>query len=508
MRISYQPVYKTLRCSALTDEQLDACSSLFSANYGEYSGINNPERQGKRIKLPAGYYRKMGENPNMYVSLCYNGEQLLGHAFFLKKVLSNGEKCSWVTQLVVHHSYRNRGVATRLLQSAWGFSDYFAWGLATTNAVTVKTLESVTWRKVDPIVIGSHLDEIGTLCDEIVFADKKNLRVDDNKSQIFTNFYPEFQKLKNSLTEVYVSRLGAIEDGCEWLAFTFQHQNMVFDEKHWEQMLDFSEHQLKDAYSRMDMNVQGWTRYTPHEIDFVEKACGINKDSRILDAGCGVGRHTLEMAKRGYRRLTAIDFSPRLLSQARAKAEKEGYDIEFEQKDCRHLRRGGIYDAVICLYDVIGSFRSYDDNISIIKSIRGVLKRGGRCVVSVMNMEITERQAIHKVADVRTTPQALLRLQASNIMQSTGNVFNPEYYLLDTSTQLVFRKEQFEMDGELSSEYVIADYRFTRSQIINAFESNGFKVLSAEYVKLGAWDKPLGKTDDAGKEILLVAEKR
>lgn len=508
MRMKYQPIYKTIKCSALTDGQLEACSALFSANYGEYSGKDKAEKQGKRIKLPVDYYRKMGENPNMHVSLCYNGDQLLGHAFFLKKELANGEKCSWVTQLVVHYSYRNRGVATRLLQSAWGFSDYFAWGLATTNAVTVKTLESVTWRKVDPLVIGSHLNEIGTLCDEIVFADKNNLRVDDGKSQIFTNFYPEFQKLKNSLTDVYITRLGAIEDGCEWLAFTFQHQDMVFDEKHWEQMLDFSEHQLEDAYSRMEMNVQGWTKYTPHEIDFVEKACGLRKDSLILDAGCGAGRHSLELAKRGYRHLTAYDFSPRLLAQAEKKAEEQGYVIDLERKDCRHLRRGGIYDAVICLYDVIGSFRLFDDNISIIKSIRGVLKRGGRCVVSVMNMEVTERQAVYKVDDVRKKPQTLLKLKASNIMQSTGNVFNPEFYLLDTSCQLVYRKEQFEMDGDLSSEYVIADYRFTRSQIIEAFEANGFKVLSADYVKLGSWDKPLASNDDAGKEILLVAEKK
>lgn len=505
--MNYQPQYKTIRCSALTDKQLEACSLLFSANYGEYSGKDDPKKQGQRIKLPAGYYRKMGENPNMYVSLCYNGDLLLGHAFFLKKILPNGEKCSWVTQLVVHYSYRNRGVATRLLQSAWGFSDYFAWGLATTNAVTVKTLESVTWREVDPMVIGKHLNEIGQLCDEIPFADKDYIRVDDSQSLIFTNFYPEFQKLKNSLTDVYVSRLGSIEDGCEWLAFTFQHQDMVFDEKHWEQMLDFSERQLKDAYSRMDMEEQGWARYTSHEIDFVVNACALNKGSSVLDVGCGQGRHSLELAKRGYKNLTAYDFSPRLLDYAKSKADKGGYRIDFETKDCRHLRRGAMFDAVICLYDVIGSFRAYDDNISIIKSIRGVLNRGGRCVVSVMNMEITERQAINKVENVRKHPQALLKLKASNIMQSTGNVFNPEYYLLDTSSQLVYRKEQFEMDGELSSEYVIADYRFTRCQIIKAFEENGFKVLSADYVKLGAWDSPLVAGDDRGKEILLVAER-
>ena len=122
-------------------------------------------------------------------------------------------------------------------------------------------------------------------------------------------------------------------------------------------------------------------------------------------------------------------------------------------------------------------------------------------------MEVTQRLAIHKVDDVRKNPLALLKLNASNIMQRTGNVFNPDYYLLDTSSQLIYRKEQFEMDGELSSEYVIADYRFTRCQIVEAFEQNGFKVISASYVRLGAWNTPLSADDNAGKEILLVAER-
>ena len=381
---SYKPIFKTIRCSSMTDEQKVACSALYSENYGNYSGKDDSSKQGRPIRLLPAFYSRLGENPNMYVSLCYNGDCLLGHAFFLRKILSNGEKCSWVTQLVVHHTYRNRKIATRLLQSAWGFSDYYAWGLATTNAVTVKTLESVTWRKVDPDVISRHLVEIGQLCDEIAFTDKNKIRVTKKKSQIFSNFYPEFQRLDRGLTEIYVRRLGAIEDGCEWLAFTFQHQDMVFDEKHWEQMLNFSEYQLEDAYSRMEMNTQGWTRHTPHEVDFITNACQLTAESNILDMGCGLGRHSIELAKRGYKHLAAYDFSPRLIEKAieLAKTDK----INFKVKDCRRLHRKAAFDAVICLYDVIGSFRTYEDNVSIIKSMHRVLKSGGKCVVSVMNM--------------------------------------------------------------------------------------------------------------------------
>ena len=489
----------------MTAEQLEACSSLFSKNYGFYSGKDDARKKGQRIKLSPDFYRRLGENPNMYVSLCYDGNKLLGQAFFLRKELINGEKCTWVTQLVVHHFYRNRKIATRLLLSAWGFSDYYAWGLATTNAITVKTLESVTWREVNPVVINNHIKEIGELCDEIPFADKKQIHIDKKTSQIFTNFYPEFQRLENSLTEIYVKRFGDIQEGYEWLAFTFQQQNMIFDEQHWNQMLDFSEYQLEDAYSRMNMSEQKWAHHTSHEIDFVEKYCSLKKKNRILDMGCGQGRHAIELAKRRYIDITAYDFSPRLISKAKELAK--GYKINFEVKDCRHLQHSANFDTIICLYDVIGSFRSYEDNVNIIRSIYGMLKRGGKCVVSVMNMELTDYKAINKVHDVIRHPRELLKLKASHIMQSTGNVFNPEYFLLDTASHLVYRKEQFDMDGELSSEYVIADYRFTREQIKEAFEQNGFSVICANYVGLGAWESPLCSYDEKAKEILIIAEK-
>ena len=164
----FRPSFKTIRCSSLSTKQLEDCSKLYSENYGLYSGLDDISKQGRHIKLSPSSYRRLGENPNMYVSLCYVGDKLLGQAFFLKKELPNGAKCSWVVQLLVHHLYRKRKIATRLLQSAWGFSDYHAWGLATTNALTVKTLESVTWRQVDPLIIIKHLDEIGQLCDDIV----------------------------------------------------------------------------------------------------------------------------------------------------------------------------------------------------------------------------------------------------------------------------------------------------------------------------------------------------
>ncbi|MDO4738523.1 MAG: GNAT family N-acetyltransferase [Bacteroidales bacterium] len=507
MERNFNPQYYTIGCSSLSDKQAQDCSDLYSADYGTWSGLDEPKRKGKRIKLSPEKYMSLRKQKDMYVSLCYDGDKLIGHAFFLNKTLEDGKKCIWVTQLVVRSFYRNRGIAKKLLRSAWGMSDYFAWGLATTNAITIKTLESVTWRQVIPSVVGQHIEEIRSLCEEIDFANKERIIIDKEKSQIYTNFYPNFQKLNHQrgLDELYVGRLGKIEDGHEWLAFTFQEQERVFNEDQWNEMLDFSSEQLEDAYSRMDMQNQPWTRYTEEEIDFVIEHTNLSGGQKVLDLGCGQGRHSIALAKRKKYDVFGVDFSERLLNVARKNAE--GCAVSFLKRDARNLSIEGSFDVIMCLYDVIGSFRTLEQNVSIIDSIHKKLKKHGRCVVSVMNMELTEYLATRTCNNVQEHTEELVSLPASEIMRSTGNIFNPNYFLLDKKSRLVYRKEQFHHDNYLSSEYVIADYRFTRKELIDAFEKRNFKVHLAEYVQTGKWSVPLTATDHRAKEILLVAEK-
>lgn len=492
--------YKTVLCSALTNDQLQQCATLFSENYGTYSGKDNESKKGKRIVLKAGYYAKFAQNENMWVSLAYSDDLLIGQCFFLRKELEDGKVCTWVTQLLVHRFYRGRHIATNLLQSAWGFSNYYAWGLATANTVTIKTLEAVTWRRVSPDVIADNLDVIERLCNDVEFADASRIELGDNKSQIYTRFYPEHDKQKYP---VYVERLGALKDGYEWLAFTFNTQDMFYTEERMAQLLAVSAEQLNEAYSRMDMRNQPWTRHTAKEIDYIEKACELHGAARILDVGCGFGRHSIELARRQYD-VVGVDLSETLISQAR---ENVGdLSVTFDVRDCRNLSYHGTFDTIICLYDVIGSYRTYEENENIVKGIYKKLKKGGVAVVSVMNMDLTKSIATVK-GSVSSNPGILLKLKASNIMQATGNVFNPDYFILDEQAHLVYRKEQFERDDLLSSEYLVADYRFTKSEIEAMLMDNGFSIVDSRYVQAGNWDVPLSATDKNAKEILLVVKK-
>ena len=501
----FNPQYKTIKCSDLTAEVIHQCSELFSGHYGKYSGKDH-HTKGERIRLKGSFYERLKENENMYVSLCFNNELLLGHAFFLRKEILDKGYCSWITQLVVHSSYRNRRIGSKLLQSAWGFSNDYAWGVATTNSITIKTLESVTYRDVNIPDMKANVEVIKLLSDEIEFANKDYIIFNDKRSQINTQFFPEIEMSKNKdIQDKYKERLGEIMDGHEWLAFTFKTQPFVgLDEDKLHKLLDFSTHQLKEAYGRMDMPNQLWTQGTGKEVDYIIDRTGLQR-GKVLDFGCGFGRHCVEFSKRGYD-VTGIDFSEALIEKASKHINACTGSLRFIHDDCRKYSASEPFDLILCLYDVIGSFREEKENLKIIANIYHNLKTGGKAVVSVMNMELTEFLAIHKTS-IKNNPEELLKLEASTTMARSGDVFKPNYYLIDTDSNLVFRKEQFNQDGFLSAEYVLADKRYTKDEISTLFANAGFKINLAIYVQAGKWDVALEATNQKAKEILLIVEK-
>ena len=119
-----------------------------------------------------------------------------------------------------------------------------------------------------------------------------------------------------------------------------------------------------------------------------------------------------------------------------------------------------------------------------------------------MNMELTESIAINKVS-LKEMPNALLKLPPSNTMAVSGNIFKPEYYLINTDDGLVYRKEQFDEDGMLSAEYVVADKRYRMSELENLISELGLCVTNKRFVQAGNWNEALNATDKRAKELLL-----
>lgn len=65
---------------------------------------------------------------------------------------------------------------------------------------------------------------------------------------------------------------------------------------------------------------EGVVQGTIGECDFIEKELNFDKSLKIIDVGCGTGRHTIELTKRGYS-VTGIDLSESQLKRAREKAK-------------------------------------------------------------------------------------------------------------------------------------------------------------------------------------------
>jgi hypothetical protein len=101
-----------------------------------------------------------------------------------------------------------------------------------------------------------------------------------------------------------------------------------------------------------------------------------------------------------------------------------------------------MFDTVLRLYDVIGTYADEDENLAVLRSAAQHTNPGGFILLSVMNMELTERIARNWFS-LATEPDKLLMLRPSTIMETTGNVFDPDFYLIDRETRIVYRKEQF-----------------------------------------------------------------
>jgi len=128
-----------------------------------------------------------------------------------------------------------------------------------------------------------------------------------------------------------------------------------------------------------------FTQGTVQEVDFIEKEIGHNRGLSILDAGCGTGRHSVELASRGYR-VTGFDLSESQLEAARRKAERAGVTVQFLQLDARCFDLPEKFDLAIMLCEAGFSLMETDEeNYSILKNVISALKPNGKLIFTTLS---------------------------------------------------------------------------------------------------------------------------
>ena len=131
-------------------------------------------------------------------------------------------------------------------------------------------------------------------------------------------------------------------------------------------------------------------------------------------------------------------------------------------------------------------------------------------LLSVMNMELTFERCKKKanvVNNINEGIRELLMLNATNTMQSTGDVFDGASIIIDESSGICYRKEQFFVDDELPKMYVVRDRRYSFRGISKLVEKAGFDVEEKYYFNARSIRTPLNADSRNAKEIFLVARK-
>lgn len=121
---------------------------------------------------------------------------------------------------------------------------------------------------------------------------------------------------------------------------------------------------------------------TEQEADFLHSALALKPGDRLLDVGCGPGRHAIALARKGVR-VVGIDISPRFLDLARASASEEGATLSLFQMDALQMPFEDEFDAVISICE--GAFGLGLDDLGILRGMTRALKPGGHLALAAPN---------------------------------------------------------------------------------------------------------------------------
>jgi SAM-dependent methyltransferase len=128
----------------------------------------------------------------------------------------------------------------------------------------------------------------------------------------------------------------------------------------------------------------------PAEVTNLVSLLKIKPGAPVLDLCCGLGRHTLEFARRGYS-VVGVDRTKIYLEKARKQAQAEGLEVEFVLKDMRDFSRPDAFDATINLFTSFGFFENKEDDELVMKNVYRSLKKNGNLVIDLMGKEILAR---------------------------------------------------------------------------------------------------------------------
>jgi D-alanine-D-alanine ligase len=141
---------------------------------------------------------------------------------------------------------------------------------------------------------------------------------------------------------------------------------------------------FNSLYLKTDGDVVEDQNITSEEVNLFSSILKLSPEDRILDLCCGQGRHSLELARKGFNNIEGLDRSHYLIQRAKNQAKKEGLEVRFREGDARKLPYApDTFDVVVILGNSFGYFETMEDDLRVLREVFRVLKPWGRLLVDV-----------------------------------------------------------------------------------------------------------------------------
>ena len=223
---------------------------------------------------------------------------------------------------------------------------------------------------------------------------------------------------------------------------------------------------------------------TLREVDFIEKSLSPEKGARVLDVGCGYGRHSIELVQRGLA-VTGLDLSLPLLIRAADEAQKRALSVNFVHSDMRGLAFDREFDSAYCMLTSFGYFDE-ETNAKVAEGIARALKPGGRLLLDVVNRD-------YIVSD----------LPARIWWEGDGCVVLEEVeFNFNTSRILTHRSVVFEDGRQLDQEISVRAYSL--HEMGKVLRQAGFRVIEVS----GSIYTPGRFFGASSRNLIILAERR
>jgi len=235
---------------------------------------------------------------------------------------------------------------------------------------------------------------------------------------------------------------------------------------------------------------------TSVEVDFLLKCLHKHrfKTQSVLDLNCGIGRHSIELGKRGIT-VMGTDLSTDYIDIAQKRAKNEGVAklVSFKMADMRKIAsslRGQRFDGVINLFT---SFGYYDDdtNNDILRQCSSLVRSGGFFALEIMNRDWLVRNFQPRGF---TRYKGLILLEDRRFDVETSRVQATWTFLKQQSGKQFVLEKQVTVDTRLWSLHELRE----------TFTKNGWK-FEAAYPGFGSEDKNVPLTE--AHRLLFIARR-